>query len=52
LQHAPLAVDEGDGALAGARVAVTRIERDQTGLGPQLADVDRSFVLAADAQRS
>jgi hypothetical protein len=35
-----LAVDEGDGALAGARVAVARVEGDEPRLGAKVADVD------------
>jgi hypothetical protein len=46
-QDALLAVDEGDGGAAGAGVGVAWVERDETRLVSQLADVDGAFALAA-----
>ena len=45
MEHALLAVDERDLALAGPGVAVAGIERDVTGLVSQRADVDGLLVL-------
>src|SRR4029450_4447500 len=42
-----LAVDEGDRAPAGARIAIARIQRDQPGGRAELLDVDRGLVLCA-----
>src|SRR6185369_3823326 len=42
-----LAVDEGDGALAGAGVAVALVERDRAALGAELRNIDTDFALAA-----
>ena len=46
-QDALLAVDEGDRALARARVRVAGVEGDVAGLRAELGDVDALFALAA-----
>ena len=47
-EDAGLAVDEGDGALAGAGVAVALVVGDVAGVGAQIADIDRLLALRAD----
>jgi hypothetical protein len=46
-QDARVAVDVGDGALAGAGVAVARVEGHEPGRAAQLGEVDARFLLAA-----
>jgi|WetSurSiteA1Bulk_404760.scaffolds.fasta_scaffold235203_1 hypothetical protein len=46
-QYALFAVDESDGTLAGARVAVAWIIGDETCLGAQRGDIDRQLTLGA-----
>ena len=48
LEDALLGVDEGDGALARAGVAVAGVEGDVAGFGPQGGDVDGPLALGAD----
>ncbi len=50
-EDAFLAVDEGDLALAGARVAVAAIECDEPGFGAQLRDIDGRLGFRADNDR-
>ncbi len=50
-QDAALAVDEGDGALAGAGVAVAGVVGDRPRLRAQRADVDADLALAAHRHR-
>ena len=46
-QDPRFAVEEGDGARAGAGVAVAGVERDQPGIAAEPADVDRVVALGA-----
>ena len=50
-EDALFAVEKRDGAGRRAGVDVALVERDVAGLGPQLRDVDRAFVLGADDDR-
>src|SRR5678815_3556528 len=51
VEDALFAVDEGDGALAGAGVRVARVEGDVARLRPELRDVDGALALAPDDDR-
>jgi hypothetical protein len=50
-QDALLAVEEGDGALAGAGVRVAGVEGDVARLRAELRDVDRALAFGADHDR-
>src|SRR5688572_26987747 len=44
-QHSPLAIQEGDLAVAGTGVSEARVDGDRTGLSAQLPDVDVDLAL-------
>src|SRR4030095_9622896 len=50
-QDPRLAVDECDGALAGARIAVAGIDRDRAALRAELTDVDADLALRSHHHR-
>ena len=50
-EDALFSINEGDGALAGSRVAESIIQGDVAALASQGTDIDRSFGLAADNNR-
>ena len=44
-KNALFPIDKGDSTLARAGVAVARVDRNETGCGPQFRDVDADFAL-------